>query len=199
MYLYDTAKHKQTLYNRNDCKIIEKYMDVDEARKYKDIDDIIVFSDIRTISDGAKEPSTINILNDNKIQNDILKVINPKFSLLKQRLPFPDDYNGEEIIYPYGIEYLQTDSGWSNERRLFVERPIKFITKTIDLDDPDNLLVESEQKMMYYNFNMNNNYKLRSFLGMFHINNFRKLLNKPLLRDIKEYNIYRNKLINIFY
>lgn len=191
MYLYDTQDHVKELYNRNDCVIHNKYMTKEEALKYCDIKNILLFSDIRTIDERAKEPTTKNILFDNKIQNDVIEIVKPKFSMLKYRLPFPDDYNGELIRYPLGIEYLQTDSGWSNERRLFVDNYIKFHEFTVNLDDPDNELIVSEEKMMAYNNAINENIKQMFLIGKYHVNNFRQLIGKVEFKTDEEYYRFR--------
>lgn len=199
MYLYDSEKHNKKLYNRDDCEIIEKYADVNECMKYKDIENLLFFSDIRTKHSWNKEPNTENILNDNKIQNSIIEYLQPRYSFLKHRLPFPDDYNGETITYPYGVEYLQIDSGWSNERRLFVSKPIKFINLIVDLKDENNILLESEEKMMAYNSKINTNRYLSSKIGKFHLNNYRNMLSKPILKSIQEFNEFRDNMIKILY
>lgn len=147
-HFYDDLPHDETLVNISiDSKkinIFNKYFGKDDYIKYTN-KNIILISDIRTNVKG-KEPTTANLINDYKIQNDVLVKLSPKFSSLKYRCPFPDDFNINSITKPNGVEILQTKTPeYSAELRIFTSSGNGF--KDVFIQDA----LEYEEKMFYYN------------------------------------------------
>lgn len=109
---------------------------------------LIFISDIRSIDENKKEPSTINLLNDYQLQNNILIQLKPMFSLVKFRMPFPDDWKTEyNFLKPIGKEYIQAfTKPSSTEFRIFINSIITF-----EKISSPSVLKKYEEKLYWYN------------------------------------------------
>lgn len=147
-HFYDPNGHcleLNSLAETNDkIKIHDTLFLKDNIEYYKNITRKILFvSDIRT--DDNNVVTSKNVIFDNQLQNNIIKEIKPAFSLLKGRLPFPDeDFESFEI--PVGQSYLQPfNKPSSTEHRIFLGSNIVYKKVT-----PSDLL-EYEEKFFFYN------------------------------------------------
>lgn len=133
--------------------IYDEYFTDKNIEEFKHIDNLLFISDIRSTINCKKDlvdvsPSTKDLLHDYKIQNNVLKQLNPLFSLVKFRMPFPDDWDESyEFEKPIGSEYIQAfTKNTSNEFRIFINSTIVFETiKNIEE------LKKYEEKFSWYN------------------------------------------------
>jgi hypothetical protein len=147
-YLYDPYGHCKRLNEMTDNITINNKLFLDEDIDFfKNKTPLLFISDIRTCK--GSEPTTHELLNDYNLQNKILEELNPDYSLLKFRYPFPDDIidDFESYKYPNGIIYLQCfHSGPSTELRLFIEK------NNISFNNFSKSEAETfEKKMAFYN------------------------------------------------
>lgn len=153
-HLYDTIEHcdevnKLEIYsNITNVFIFNSLFTEDTIKNYYKYKNIIFISDIRSTPIG-NEPSTDELIKDYNIQNNILKLLNPKYSLLKWRCPFPNDF--KELEIPIGLEFLQVFNKFNSaEMRIICSSPYKF--KTITLKDA----IKYEERLFYYNIKIRN-------------------------------------------
>jgi hypothetical protein len=103
------------------------------AKQYENIQSTIlkdriihIISDIRS-SENNQEPSTKNLIQDYKIENETVKLVNPKTALLKWRYPFVDSNKQFQFERVQGViteEWLQIfPKPKSTELRLYLEGP----------------------------------------------------------------------------
>lgn len=152
-HFYDPNGHCKKLYDlaakKKNISIFDEYFTNETLNLYKNITQKLIFiSDIRSVDDNKTEPQTKNLLFDYDLQNNILKKLNPMFSLIKFRMPFPDDWNNTLcFLKPVGQEYIQAFSkSSSTEFRIFLNST--FIFETITSVDQ---LKEYEEKLFWYN------------------------------------------------
>src|SRR5690606_34468092 len=93
-HLYDRTKHFSELINlasnsRNRISIFERYFRESDVKNYLN-KNIIFISDIRGIED--KEPKVEELIHDYNLQNYIIKIVQPQWTSIKWRCPFPDEY-----------------------------------------------------------------------------------------------------------
>lgn len=166
-YFYDPNGHCESLINIKSSKNSEDLKDNNinifndlflekDINLFKNIDRKLLFiSDIRTSDSDSDEPKTKNLLNDYKLQNDILEKLNPLFSLIKFRYPFPDDWEDTYKLLkpesPSSKEYIQSFlKNDSNEIRLFLTSGISFVCIKKEIFE------EMEQKFAWYNTTQRN-------------------------------------------
>lgn len=151
--LYDKTKHDNRLFDlasnqHNKIKIHSKYFtDIDIMNYHSK--KIIFISDIRSIPKN-NEPITKELIDNYKLQNDIVRKLNPEYTSIKWRCPFPDkDFEEFEILN--GLECLQIfTSKYSTELRIIACKPYTFRNVTLEK------AVEYEEKMFYYNTKIRN-------------------------------------------
>lgn len=121
--------------------------------EFKDVENLLFVSDIRSTESNktgnvSTEPTTENLLFDYGLQNKIIKELSPMFSLLKFRMPFPDDWReGDSFEKPIGKECLQAfTKPSSTEFRIFLNSVIAF--EKIEKKDELN---KYEEKFSWYN------------------------------------------------
>lgn len=150
-WFYDPAGHCQKLLNleKKNIHIVNDFFTKNDIEKFKLYKNLLFISDIRTINPENTEPVTINLLYDYELQNTILTELKPMFSLIKFRLPFPDDWKSNyDLKIPFGKEYIQAFSPYnSSEFRIFLTDIISFKNIT----DLDEILLEYEEKFSWYN------------------------------------------------
>lgn len=146
--LYDYQKLTKTKID-----IRDEYFTDKNIEEFKNIENLLFISDIRTTASNKNElvdlsPSTDNLISDYILQNNVLKQIKPMFSLLKFRVPFPDDWqNGFEFEKPIGKEYIQAfQKPTSTEFRIFLNS--SFVFEKINTVDE---LKKYEEKFSWYN------------------------------------------------
>lgn len=198
-HLYDPYGHCKRLneittknININDRIFLEE--DIIFFKNYKNI---VFISDIRSCE--KSEPTAIELLNDYVVQNNILITLQPRYSLIKFRYPFPPDLkktNFESYSYPKGIMYLQCyNKSDSAELRIFIDNPNKEITfKKFSMDDAKIF----EEKLYWYNsiyrFTHNNDILIAGYI-LHNLNIYNEdekiidIINKLILEidDIKKY------------
>lgn len=183
--LYDTTQHVRSLedYSNNTTsgiKIYHQYFTNDNILRYKD-KKLIFISDIRTNNYG-KEPSTNDLLENYKLQENIVKMLNPEFSLLKWRCPFPDK-TFQEFQTLSGLELLQVfTSKYSAEMRLICSKPYNF-NRVINYEKS----VDYEEKMFYYNKRIRNGEKYDKYMYYQFINSLRQ----ELIQVLKNKKVYK--------
>lgn len=152
-HLFDPRGHCTELYTIAEDNKITLHDEIFSERSVelfnKTTRTILFISDIRTVEEDM--PGNKEIINDNKLQNNILKLLKPTYSLLKFRYPFPikDGITSEEDIFelPIGEEQLQAYSKQgSTEFRIFLGPNLLF--KKIKTQDEWR---EYEEKFMWYN------------------------------------------------
>ncbi|QKE44555.1 putative poly(A) polymerase small subunit [Yalta virus] len=134
--------------------IRDEYFTDKSIEEFKKIDNLLLINDIRTTKSNNNElvdtsPSTNDLLADYILQNNILKQLKPLFSLLKFRMPFPDDEwkEGLEFDKPVGKEYIQAfQKPASSEFRIFINSNIVF--ETVNTVEE---LKKYEEKFSWYN------------------------------------------------
>lgn len=119
--------------------------------------DMFFISDIRTTA-ASGEPARSNIVADNELQYQLVKALNPRLSMLKFRLAYPDMSLGQrdEYFYLPGTVWKQPYAPpGSTETRLIVRQEVKVIdgVKTEVTPDKTHLYSETrhEQQMSYHN------------------------------------------------
>lgn len=155
---FDPAGHCDKLYeyqkfSKNKIDIRNEYFLDKNIIEFKNIENLIYISDIRSIDSNKinipdVSPNTQNLLHDYKIQNNVIKQLKPLFSLVKFRMPFPDDWKeGFEFEKPVGKEYLQAfQKQSSTEFRIFLNSTPVF-EKINDIEE----LKKYEEKFSWYN------------------------------------------------
>lgn len=152
----------------------------------KDIDDFVIpnnykfifISDIRSIDNNASEPSTANLLFDYKIQNKIISNLNPDFSLVKYRMPFPDQWDKQVFYKPVGKEYIQAFSkNNSSEFRIFLNS-----LNTFQRISNIKSLIKYEELFSWYN-NIYRFQKKNDLLIAVHILNLYNKVEKNIVED----------------
>jgi hypothetical protein len=192
--LYDPAGHCTDLYKYRDINPTKLEIN-DTYFLEKDIENFIIpdnykfifISDIRSLDNDAKEPNTNNLLFDYNIQNNILSKLRPDFSLIKFRMPFPDQWDKSQVFYkPVGKEYLQAfTKNSSTEFRIFLNSIITYqrisYVKT---------LVDYEEKFSWYNNNCRFMEKTDLLIAIHILNLYNKIENKNVNNIINISNIY---------
>ena len=141
-YLIDPNPHYDRLYRNSYIKEIRtQYFTNNTAKEYKKKlkgKYVLFVSDIRK-TDVKGNITENNIKFDNEMQMDWVKIINPKYSQLKFRIPrFENDYK-----YLEGIIYLQSyASKATTETRLVVKENAKMTIYDLD---------KYEGKLYYHN------------------------------------------------
>lgn len=142
----------QKLSDKNITIRDELFLD-NNIEEFRNVENLILISDIRSTQSTRDnlldiDPKTQDLLNDYKIQNNFLKELKPMFSLLKFRLPFPDDWkDGYSFEKPIGKEYMQAfQKRASTEFRIFLNSVIVFTT----IDSTEEL-IKYEEKFSWYN------------------------------------------------
>lgn len=147
-HFFDPNGHCLELNNlaetNNKIKIHDTLFLEENINYYKNRSGKLLFvSDIRT--DNNNIVTSKNVIFDNKLQNMIIKELKPSFSLLKGRLPFPDEFF-ESFEIPVGQTYLQPfNKPSSTEHRIFLGPNVVY--KKVTKSD----LSEYEEKFFYYN------------------------------------------------
>jgi hypothetical protein len=173
-YFYDPTGHCKRLEESvNNVKIYNrKFLDKD-IMFFKNFKNLIFISDIRSCSDT--EPSIMELLNDYMIQNDILIKLQPRYSLIKFRYPFPPDLkkiNFEKYRYPEGIMYLQCyNKGDSAELRIFIDNTTEISFKEFSMEDAKIF----EERMFWYNHMYRINNENDALISGYILNNLYKL------------------------
>lgn len=146
-HLYDTVKHAQGLAAKG-AKIHAKYFDSSEADKMKALTKpIILISDIRTT--GLYEPTFETINEDNILQWEFVKQLNPIATNLKYRLPFSTDF---ETIVPITDKYIN---------------PLKLDNVIETLDKREYVSLIPESTMLLQSFQLHTSAEFRcSFRGV---------------------------------
>ncbi|CCU56281.1 poly(A) polymerase small subunit VP39 [Mythimna separata entomopoxvirus 'L'] len=176
--------------NKN-VKIYDRIFNKQDVELYEDISNLLFISDIRTIDDDKIEPNTKNLVHDYDIQNYILKQLKP-IALIKQRDPFPDDWNDSyEMYIPDGKEYVQCfQKHDSAEYRIFICGATTFIKVDLNVLNSRNI----DKKLAWYNtkyrFDNNNDYKIAYRV----LNKYIKTENKPILKYTE---VNKNNIKNI--
>ncbi|AAC97833.1 ORF MSV041 putative poly(A) polymerase small subunit PAP-S homolog (vaccinia J3R), similar to GB:L22579 [Melanoplus sanguinipes entomopoxvirus] len=149
-YFYDPSGHCISLERMSQyVSINNDYFTEKNINEFKNKKPLLFISDIRS-TDGS-EPRTKNLIDDYKIQNNIVLNLRPLYSLLKFRYPFPDDFPPEieNEVYVDGIKFLQPFCGpQSTEMRIFVSEQ-NIILKNFSKEES----ILFEEKMYYYNKN----------------------------------------------
>jgi hypothetical protein len=152
-YFYDPIGHCRRLNTLNDkyhnIHVYDKMFTDLDTSNYINMENLLFISDIRTLNNGNKEPTTENLLCDYELQNIIIKKLKPMFSLIKFRMPFPNDWNDKNSLQiPVGKQYIQVfQKHDSNEFRIFLTSVLMFEDINI------NKLIEYENKFAWYNQN----------------------------------------------
>lgn len=153
---------------RDNIFLYQEYFTNDVASSYKESDEIIFFmSDIRTESMGKfKREKNYDrmdqiVINDMQLQLNWCKIISPKFSYLKFRLP----YFIKQTDYLDGTIFLQPYNKISTEARLLTDDYHKKITY-------DNVIFE--EKMAWHNaYNRCESKKYDTFIEILATNNLK--------------------------
>lgn len=202
--LYDPNGHCNELYNYRDQNPTKIEIN-DTYFLDKDIENFIIpsdykflfLSDIRSVEDNKKEPSTHNLLFDYNIQNNILSKLKPDFSLIKFRMPFPDQWDKSQIFYkPVGREYIQAFSpNSSTEFRIFLNS-----IPTFQKISKNNILKDYEEKFSWYNNNCRFIKKTDLKIAIHVLNVYDKIEKKNINNIVNMDNIneYLNEICNNF-
>uniref|UniRef100_A0A6C0LSF8 Cap-specific mRNA (nucleoside-2'-O-)-methyltransferase n=1 Tax=viral metagenome TaxID=1070528 RepID=A0A6C0LSF8_9ZZZZ len=153
---------------RPNIKIYNQFFTDTDAHKYKkEGTNILFMCDIRTIKIAEFKKNKDIEKMDELVEDDMMmqakwaKIINPKWTYLKMRLPYED----EKMKYLTGKIYLQPYSPQSTEMRLLTnnyETYIEYNSKEVD------------EKMAYFNF------KIRPF---FHSNKWKTIMDMYSLKN----------------
>lgn len=202
--LYDPNGHCKDLYNyrdNNPTKLIinDTYFLDDNIKEFvvPDQTKFIFISDIRSVDPNKSEPTTKNLLFDYNIQNNILSKLNPDFSLIKFRLPFPDQWDKTQVFYkPVGEEYIQAfTKNTSTEFRIFINSTITYqrISKPY-------ILTNYEEKFSWYNNNCRFIKKTDLQIAIHILNLYNKIENKNVYNIVNMDNIseYLKEICNNF-
>lgn len=136
-YLVDPRDHYEKLYNNKNVIEIKKELFTNETalyykNKFKN-KKFLFISDIRSVE------SDKNVILDNELQKQVIKIMEPEFSQLKFKIP----YTQKNYKYPKGEIYLQYyPPVSSNETRLVVKKNAK---------DVNYNLKDYEDKLYYHN------------------------------------------------
>lgn len=147
-HLFDPNKHCKKLYmlkkSIKNLFITDDYFREEDIENYKLKENLLLISDFRTFTNES--PTEEELVNDIQLQNNFLKKLNPLFSLLKYRLPFPSE-NELKFEKPIGLEILQAfNKHDSCEFRIFLTQNVLY-EKIVD----KNILLEYEEKFNWYN------------------------------------------------
>lgn len=183
--LYDPSGHCDELIKLSK-EIPSKLVIYNTLFTDKDIEDFIVpknykfifISDIRSVDDNATEPTTSNLLFDYKLQNNIITKLNPDFSLVKFRMPFPDQWNLQVFYKPVGKEYIQAfTKNNSTEFRIFLNS-----LNTFQRISNIKSLIKYEELFSWYN-NIYRFQKKNDLLIAIHILNLYNKVEKNTVED----------------
>jgi len=202
-YFFDPNGHCEELNNmaekskkdrkENKIFIYDTYFEESAFNLFRNNNRNLLFiSDIRT-ADTDKEPATINLLFDYELQRKTIEALTPMFSLLKFRMPFPDDWKEEyenKLIFPTGKNYLQAFlPNDSAEFRIFINSTAGF--KAVNIET----LREFESKFMWYNSverrNITNDLEIAGYV----IDTYNKIENKTKRVDLHSEMKERDKII----
>lgn len=201
--LYDPTGHCDEL-RKLSAEMPNKLIINDALFSEKDIEDFIIpnnhkfifISDIRTVDENASEPTTANLLMDYNIQNKIITKLNPDFSLVKYRMPFPDQWDKQVFYKPVGKEYIQAFSkNNSSEFRIFLNS-----LNTFQRISNIKSLIKYEELFSWYN-NIYRFQKKNDLLIAIHILNLYNKVEKNIVHDtINISNIIEHlkKITNVF-
>lgn len=155
---FDPSGHCEKLHetkrlSKKKITIRDEYFLDNDINEFKDIENLLFISDIRSTESSKEEivtsePTTKNLLFDYDLQNRIIKELKPMFSLLKFRMPFPNDWEAEySFEKPIGKECLQAfTKPSSTEFRIFLNSIITF-EKIENIDE----LKKYEERFSWYN------------------------------------------------
>jgi hypothetical protein len=145
-HLYDTVQLSSRLYDKvtnrpmKGIRVHKKYLDAEIASRYKNFKGRVLYiSDIRTRYENMGKPTDDNISQDNILNVDIIRSMNPYAAMVKFRLPFSA---GVSTLLSGELRLQCWTGSTSAETRLICTEPY--------LDKEYNHTVYEEQ-MFYHN------------------------------------------------
>ncbi len=152
--LIDPRKFDTRLHNNKNITLINDFFTNKLAYDFfNNIKNILFICDIR-INDSNNHPSDIEVWKDMKKQSKWVKIMKPKYSMLKFRLP----WNIKKVKYLDGDIYLPIFGPLTtSETRLIVKNTLK--EKIYDCTKYENQLYyfNTVTRKQYYNHNINVN------------------------------------------
>lgn len=149
--LYDPNDYDDILYIIPNIKIYQQYFTDEDAKKYTN-KDVIFISDIRTVPANMKQATEKNmydfqseVLKNQDMQKKWVEIINPYYSMLKFRCPYPEV--GKPLLYKYikGEVFKQV---WapvtSAETRLLIKQKDNYTLQDYDI-------IKHERQLAYFN------------------------------------------------
>lgn len=194
-FLFDPNKHCDKLYDlQNSIKnltITDDLFTPEDIENYKFKENLLLISDFR--QSAGESPTEDEILSDIKLQNMFLKELNPLFSHIKFRIPFPSKKN-ISFEKPIGLEILQAFVKHDScEYRIFLTKNIMY-----EKIKGNDVLYEYEEKFNWYNTmyrqQKNNDYEIAyDALSSYYKNNVKtKIIEK---NDIFNHVMFLNNSI----
>lgn len=149
--LYDPNDYDDILYSIPNIKIYQQYFTDEDAKKYTN-QNIIFISDIRTVPeniDKANEKFVYDfqseVMKNQDMQKRWVEIINPYYSMLKFKCPYPE--LGKPLLYKYikGEVFKQV---WapitSTETRLLIKQKDNYTLQDYDI-------IKHERQLAYFN------------------------------------------------
>jgi cap2 methyltransferase len=149
--LYDPNDYDDILYSISNIKIYQQFFTDEDAKKYKN-QNVIFISDIRTVPANMKQATEkftydfqIEVLKNQDMQKKWVEIINPYYSMLKFKCPYPEV--GKPLLYKYikGEVFKQV---WapvtSAETRLLIKQKDNYTLQDYDI-------IKHERQLAYFN------------------------------------------------
>lgn len=147
--LYDPNNFDNVLRGNKNINIYQQFFTNKEAEKYKN-KNVIFISDIRTVSSEVnKRKEDVDVMEETmknqESQKQYIQIMNPYYSMLKFKCPYPEEGKSKYYKYLKGIVYKQV---WapvtSAETRLIISQKDNYTE--IDYD-----IIKHERQLAYFN------------------------------------------------
>jgi hypothetical protein len=147
--LYDPNNFDNVLRRNKNINIYQQFFTNKEAEKYKN-KNVIFISDIRTVSSEVnKRKEDVDVMEETmknqESQKQYIQIMNPYYSMLKFKCPYPEEGKSKYYKYLKGIVYKQV---WapltSAETRLIISQKDNYTE--IDYD-----IIKHERQLAYFN------------------------------------------------
>jgi len=148
--LYDPNDFDNVLRGNKNINIYQQFFTHKEAEKYKD-KNVIFISDIRTIPEGFRQKEGVYVdameetMKNQEAQKQYIQIMNPYFSMLKFKCPYPEEGKSKYYKYLKGIVYKQV---WapviSAESRLIISQKDNYTEINYNI-------IKHERQLAYFN------------------------------------------------
>jgi hypothetical protein len=149
--LYDPNDFDNVLMGNKNINIYKQFFTNEDAEKYKG-KNVIFISDIRTIpvmEETLKNQQYVQImeetLKNQEAQKQYVQIMNPYFSMLKFKCPYPEDGKSKYYKYLKGIVYKQVWAPFTSaESRLIISQKDNYTEVNYDI-------IKHERQLAYFN------------------------------------------------